>query len=300
VCLTDSPYLEKTLRHIFRSLKYPFKERLIALDKSEPQGGFRRRDRDDETRLTQILQKLHAEKLFDRIDEIPWTEENQKTIFRKFFNQENLDPRCIHGTAVYQYLYALDQCQGDYILHVDSDMLFSMPEDAYWIDEGIRLMSEKSDVVFVTPIHPPKAETFLEYLLGRPLQRNQQRWILGQTVSTRYFLVDRRRMETKLLPFLKGDETERLEQSFIRTLKAKGFFKGTLNSMDTWVIHPKPHNENYVNHLDTLIWAVENHIYPFRRLGRYPWDLSTYSHHLWPWLRAARKAKKSRTSYASP
>ena len=296
-CLTDSPFLEKALRHIVRSLDYSFVERLIALDKSLPQGGFKKRERDDEARLMQIMEKLLADNLFDRIDEVPWTEENQSHIFRKYFNQTDVESRCAHGTAVYQYLFAMDQCKGDYILHVDSDILFTLSRGSSWINEGIQLMRDKPEVIFVTPIHPPKAQTVLEFLLGKPLHRKQERWIFSQTASTRYFLADRKRMEEKLLPLIAADFAERLEESFNRTLKAKGLFKGTFNSSDMWVIHPKPHNKNYINHLDTLIWAVENHVYPFRRPGRYPWNLYTYTRHLRPWLRAARRARKSQGSY---
>ena len=292
-CLTDSPFLEKALRHIFRSLNYPFTERLIAVDKSMPEGGFLKRERDNEVRLMQILERLQSENLFDRIDEVPWSQESQTHIFQKYFNQQNVDPRCSHGTAVYQYLFALNQCKSDYILHVDSDVLFSLCNGPTWIQEGIDWMQENPDVIFVTPMHPPKAETILEFLLGKPLNRVKQKWIFSQVVSTRYFLADRVRMEERLLPLIQKDASERLEQSFNRTLKAKKLFKSTLNTLDSWVIHPKPHNRNYINHLDTLIWAAENHTYPFRRYGKYPWNLYTYTLHIRQWIRAVNKLQRA-------
>jgi hypothetical protein len=295
VCQTDSPYIEKSLRHIVRSLNYPFVERLVALDTSASSGAFQQRGRKKELDLPQLLSDLKTEKLLDRFDVVPWTAEDQLRISQKFYGEENLDPKCNRGTAVYQYLFALDQCRGEYVLHVDSDMLFSISEEESWIDEGIELLQKRPEVAFVTLSHPPRAEGFLEFVAGKPLTRKQERWSFGQGVSTRLFLVDRKKMETSLLPLVKKTDGERLEQSFTNTLGARGFYQATLFSEKSWAIHPKPHNANYVKYLDSLIWAVENHVYPFRRFGPHPWDLSTYTRYLPPWIWVARKASRAQS-----
>lgn len=295
VCLTDIAFVEKTVSHILHSLNYPFMERLVAVDTSQPTGGFTSRSRGDTTQLYAILDRLLQKRIIDRIDEIPWDANHQQAIFHKYFHQNEVDARCISGTAVYQYLFALEQCRSDYVLHVDSDMLFHCHPQRSWIDQGVQLMQANSKVVIATPSHPPRAENLSEFIIGKPLQKKPNSlWHVAEGVSSRYFLWDRQRIEEHILPLIQNKPSERLEETLTHTLKTRGYFRYSMNTLDTWVIHPKPHNENFINHLDDLIWGVENGIYPFRRGGRHAWDLSTYNRYIYPWVRKIRRARANR------
>lgn len=291
-CLTDVHFLEKTLRHILRSLNYSFKERLIAVDTSLPKGHFSKRQRGDFSDLQTVLDRMLTEGLIDRVDEVRWEEEQQKQIYQKYFGQEDISARCLSGTAVYQYLFALAQCSGDYILHVDSDMLFYCGSENSWIDEGIALMESDKRVMFTALAHPPRAESLREFLTGKPVNLLQESiWGFCQDVSTRFFLCKRERLEQMLLPLAQEKPGERLEKSLTYTLKQKGYTRGSLFDMNRWALHPKPHNDNFIKHLDDLIWAVEHNVFPFRRQGRYPWDIYTYNRHIFYWLGIIRHAK---------
>lgn len=291
-CVTDVPFLEKTLRHIFRSLDYPFKERLIVVDTSLPKGHFQARRRGELSDLQILLNRMCTEGLIDRVEEIRWEEVQQKQVYRKYFGHEDIDARCMWGTAVYQYLFALEQCSGDYILHLDSDMLFYCKSGGTWINASIALMGSDESVMFTALAHPPRAQSVREFISGKPTNLPQSpRWSFSQDVSTRCFLCNRKRLEQTLLPFSQAKPGERLEESMTHTLKRKGYTRGSFFDLNNWAIHPKPHNDNFIKHLDNLIWAVEHNVFPFRRRGRYPWDLYTYKGDMLNWRGAIWRTK---------
>lgn len=291
-CITDVPFLEKTLRHVFRSLKFPFSERLIAYDPGNPMGKYDTRRRGDPNELLAILDRLLSEHLIDRVDTIPWDEKSQAAILKKYFGHDDIALKDFSGAPIYQYLYALDQCECDYIFHMDSDMLFHCKPGESWIAEGIELMRREPQVVFTTCRGgPPQARNWLERRLGRPFgPKPSQGWAKADNVSTRYFLMDRRRFHDALLPIVQSRPTEPLEDSLSHTLRLRGLERWTTTGTETWSIHPWKHDDNYIANLDELIWAVEQGVYPFVRTG-YRWDMRTEGKLIQEWLDAIHAAR---------
>lgn len=291
-CITDVPFLEQTLRHVFRSLDFPFSERLIAYDPGNPMGKYDSRRRGDPADLLAIFDRLMADGLIDRVDTIPWDEESQAAILKIYFGRDDIALKDFSGAPIYQYLYALDQCTGDYVFHMDSDMLFHTVPGESWITQGVAVMRREDKVAFTTCRGgPPQANNWLERLLGRPLGRSPAvGWTKADTLSTRYFLMDRRRFHDALLPIVQSRPTEPLEDSLSHTLRLRGLERWTTTGAETWSIHPWKHDDNYVAHLDDLIWAVEQGVYPFARTGR-RWDMRTEGEHIKEWLGAIRAAR---------
>ncbi len=291
-CVTDVPFLEKTLRHVFRSLDFPFTERLIAYDPGNPMGKYDSRRRGDPGELLAIFDRLLADRLIDRVDTIPWGEESQAAILKKYFGRDDIALKDFSGAPIYQYLYALDQCTGDYVFHMDSDMLFHSTPGESWIAQGIELMRREPRVAFTTCRGgPPQARNWLERWLGRPLGRKPaQGWVKADNLSTRYFLMDRRRFNEALLPILQSRPGEPLEDSISHTMRLRGLERWTTTGTESWSIHPWKHDDNYIAHLDDLIWAVEQGVYPFVRTG-YRWDMRTEDGHIREWLDAIYAAR---------
>lgn len=292
-CITDTPFLEKTLRHVFRSLDYPFTERLIAYDPGNPMGKYYSRRRGDPEELMAIFDRLLSDGLIDRVDTIPWKEDHQTAILKKYFGRDDIDLKDFSGAPIYQYLYALDQCTGDYVFHMDSDMLFHTTPGESWITEGIKLMQHEPRVVFTTCRGgPPQARNWLERLLRRPLgPKPAKGWTKADSLSTRYFLMDRKRFHDGLLPIVQSRTTEPLEDSLTYTMRLRGLERWTTTGTENWSIHPWKHDDNYIAHLDELIWAVEQGIYPYVRVG-YRWDMRTEGEHINEWLSALNKARR--------
>ncbi len=292
-CVTDVPFLEKTLRHVFRSLDFPFSERLVAYDPGNPMGKYDSRRRGDPGELLAILDRLMADGLIDRVDTIPWDEESQAAILKKYFGRDDIALKDFSGAPIYQYLYALDQCTGDYVFHMDSDMLFHTTPGESWIAAGIELMQHESHVVFATCRGgPPQARNWLERVLKRPLGRKPIKgWAKADTVSTRYFLMDRKRFMDRVLPIVQARSGEPLEDSLTHTLRLRGLERWTTTGLENWSIHPWKHDDNYIAYLDDLIWAVEQGVYPFVRTG-YRWDMRTEGKHIREWLDAIHIARQ--------
>jgi hypothetical protein len=65
------------------------------------------------------------------------------------------------------------------------------------------------------------------------------------------------------------------------------------NDASHYSIHPWKHDENFIRHLDDLIWAVEHNVYPFRRTG-FQWDMRTEGEHIHEWLAVLRQHGRGR------
>lgn len=288
-CITDTPFLEQTLRHVFRTLNFPFSERLVAYDSGNPMGKYDNRRRGDPSQLLAIFDRLLNDGLIDRVDTIPWDDDSQNLVMRRYFGRDDVSIKDFSGAPIYQYLYALDQCKDDYVFHMDSDMLFHSSPGKSWLELGVELLQREPKVLFATCRGgPPQARNRLERLLNRPVGgKPASPWAKAETLSTRYFLMDVKRFHECLVPIVPSRQGEPLEDSITHTLKLRGLERWTTTGTDNWSIHPWKHDVNYVAHLDDLIWAVEEGLYPFKRTG-HRWDMRTEGKLIEEWLAVLR------------
>jgi hypothetical protein len=294
VCNSDAPFLEQTLRHMMRQLDFPFCERIVAYDPGRQTGKYTERIQGTQNEVERILEILLADRVIDRVDVIPWTDDEQNRILHTYFGDQRIDLKDFSGAPIYQYLYALDACRGDYVLHVDSDMLFYRAGESSWIVDGLALLKQQSRVVVATPKGgPPQARNWFERLTGRSFEAPPRSpWSVATFTSTRYFLMDVARFAA-CLPIMQIKSGEPLENSISHTFKLRGYERWTMNDYTHWAIHPWKHDENYIHHLDDLIWAVENSVYPFRRTG-YRWDMRTEGRLIDEWLVELHKHGRGR------
>jgi hypothetical protein len=297
VCATDAPFIDQTLPHMIRALDFAFVERRVALDPGEPTGRFRRFPRGSVGELRTTVQGLLDRGVVDRVDEIPWDPSSQEEVFQRYFGSSEVAARSVSGTAVYQYLWALARCGARYALHVDSDMLFHRGEGRSWISEGVEFLRSHPEAVLVTPpAGPPQAERLVERLLQRPVRRQPgPTWQRNQAVSTRCFLCDLERLESRALPLIQKTAGELLERTLTHTFERKGLESWCLMESGSWAIHVWRHNESFLEHAAELIAAVEDGVYPFVRKG-HRWDLRTDGRNTRPWLRAIRRARARRST----
>jgi hypothetical protein len=288
VCNSDAPFLEPTLRHMMRSLNYPFAERLVAYDPGSQEGKYTQRIQGSQNEIEGILQRLLDDGVIDRVDVIPWASEEQNRILTKYFGSHKIDLKDFSGAPIYQYLYALDRCTNDYVFHTDSDMLFHRSGNGSWIADGLELFEKEPHVIVTTPRGgPPQARNWFERLTGRSFEPEfQTQWRCATFTSTRYFLMDIAKFRA-CIPLIQVKAGEPLENSLTHTIKEKGYERWTLSGYTHWAIHPWRHDENYIRYLDDLIWAVENNVYPFRRTG-YQWDMRTEGKLINEWLKVLR------------
>ena len=294
-CNSDAPYLEATLRHMMRQLDFPFIERIVTYDPGRQEGKYAERIQGTQNAVEQILDRLLADGVIDRVDVVPWTDAEQQRILSRYFGDARVDLKDFSGAPIYQYLYAMDACKGDYIFHVDSDMLFHRPPGTpSWIHTGLDLLRREPRVIVATPQGgPPQARNWLERLTGHSFERApREDWHHAAFTSTRYFLMDVARFHA-CLPLEQSKPGEPLENSLSHTFTRKGYQRWSMNGHTHWAIHPWKHDANYVQHLDDLIWAVENNFYPFVRTG-FKWDMRTEGKHIEEWLAVLRRHGRGR------
>lgn len=292
VCNADVPFLEPTIRHMIRQLDYRFCERVLTYDPGRQEGKYSERRQGTREQMEQILDRLLGDGVIDRVDVVPWENGEQERILGRYFSGGDVDDlKDFSGAPIYQYLYALDRCRGNYIFHADSDMLFHRGDARSWIDIGLALLRERADAVVCTPQGgPPQAANRLEKLFGRPLLRREPMdgWHVATFTSTRYFLMDVARFHSAL-PLQQAKPREPLENSLSHTFNSKGLRRYSMNGHVHYAVHPWKHDDNHIRYLHDLIWAVENDVYPFVRSG-FPWDMRTDGELIHEWLGALRKA----------
>ena len=288
VCNADVPFLDQTLRHMLRALNFPFRERLLAYDPGRQEGKYAKRRQGNRAQMEAILDRLLGEGIVDRVDVVPWDEAEQQRILQRHFGHAAIDLKDFSGAPIYQYLWAVDRCQGAAIFHADSDMLFYSASERSWIYDALDLFRREPAVVMATPHGgPPHARNWIERLLNRSFEyRPRNPWHQADTVSTRYFLMQRERFE-QALPLVQAKVGEPLENTLTHSFRGRGLQRWSLNGYAHWAIHPWKHDDNFIRYLDDLIWAVEHNVYPFRRTG-YRWDMRTEGPHIAEWLAVLR------------
>ena len=294
VCVADVEFAEQTIRHMIRSLNYPFKEKHIVIDTGALSGKYLARPAGQVERLRERMNVLLEDGTVDALFEIPWDESTEVLIRNHYLKNTQGSLRDRDGAPIFQYLYALYQCSGDYILHADSDMLFfSGSRQRHWIDEAIDLMESRPEVVSATQVNgPPRAENVLERLLKRKLPPMRKReWAKPRIISTRCFLMHAQRLHDGLIPLMEGESGQPLEDMFSFTAEQRGFTWLSLCSddpRDPWWLHPMRRDDTFAKNVDTIIRMVEAGAYPIKRWGE-RYNLYTYGID-WPfWEKVVNK-----------
>lgn len=109
-----------------------------------------------------------------------------------FSGGQPIPQRDWRGAPIYAYFYGLWAAQNDYVLHMDSDMLYGGGSQT-WVAEAVSLLRSRPDVLVCSPLPgPPTADGRLtvQTLQHEPLDSLAYR---AEQVSTRVFLIDRSR-----------------------------------------------------------------------------------------------------------
>lgn len=112
------------VNHIVTQLEGPrlFLEKVVAID--EHRGPFARQyDTANLQLLKEELNYLVNDGTIDRIIVVPNDAGSLQSLNMRWFGIDTTTLRCQNGQPTITFLHALEQCTGDYILHIDSDCL---------------------------------------------------------------------------------------------------------------------------------------------------------------------------------
>ncbi len=191
---------------------------------------------------------------------------------------------------VYAFLFALMAPSNDLVFHIDSDMLFGGGSQT-WIQEAVEILGRYPDVLTCSPLPgPPRADRRLLSQRDEPVHEpHPSPAYRFPTLSTRYFLLDRRKLVQDLSPLraewpplrptLRSLLNRRrphdiLERVISRAMQRRGLFRVDFLGADPgmWTIHPLIRSARFRGALPELIRRVEAGEVPEAQRGEY--DLS--------------------------
>jgi hypothetical protein len=290
----DVAFLDPTLRHIVGSLaNAPLRRRILVVDESNPEGRFALADSEaSSSQLATLTKELLRDGIVSEALTLDWSPAQVSAVMQSWYGDAAAPLRCGGGTPIYQFCAAVDCTDADYVLHLDSDMLLHSSDHGTWVCDAVEALETNQDAIAVQPMGgPPMATTLAQMIFGaRARSQLEGRWAPGGNVSSRVFVIDRRRLHSRVLPLQPDDPDDRWEQAINATARRRGMQKYTLADESTYALHPKRHTDEYLRALPDLIWAVERDVYPFRRTG-YRWDIRTDGSHLLPWRAAIASAR---------
>jgi hypothetical protein len=307
VARTDVPYMLETIPHQIRACNYPFVEKVLAMDTAPLTGDKRYRyDTGTQEQLEAACQTLIDRGVMDRIVKIDYDRHLIKTIYTKYFGQEQALKMLDHthnwkGSTVYASLYCIETAQSDYYLHFDADMLLYQQAGYDWISEAIALNESIPEIATLRPrCGPPHPEN--KAFHPNDFTVDPRGFQAHKFFSMRTYLVNRdrfaelspipltwkhqpllsRHLATPLQPlFAKVERKIRgttapikgaiasFEPMTSERLKATKYIRADLISTQAWTIHPPKHSAEFIQTLPRLIKAIEQGKYPSAQAGHY-------------------------------
>lgn len=289
----DAAYIEHTIPHVVRTCNYPFAERLLNLDTAPLPPHFRGRPNvPDLEALRQCGRRLITEKVIDRIIEFDDTFGTGTALRKRHFGGRLRDTRDCRGIPLWGWISGLEACRTRYFLHFDCDVLIYQHPEHSWIDEAIRLLARRGDVMCVAPLPGPPAQN------GRPHQRNgvayerdPEGFFRFKTFTSRKFLIDVERFE-ELLPLRPAYVSLRRRLSQLitgksgrcnwetmvsRRLQQSRFIRADLDSPDAWTVHCRNHDAAFLEGVPQIIPKIERGWYPRGQAGHYNLQLPQWT-----------------------
>jgi hypothetical protein len=289
----DARHVVHTLPHQIRMWGAQVDRVVVTLDLHRSRAGRYRNNQFDKNlqAITATLQDVAGTAAID-VKEVNYAPEVRDEVSRYFFSAGQIPDKAWDGGPFYSYFFGLWTANADYVLHMDSDMLYGGGSQQ-WIAEAMALLKGRSDLVFAAPLSgPPRAD---HMLLG------QRGWSTGEvkrdarqpdaylfpTVSTRIFLMAKSLLSERLgkLALSPPTSTQRLRARVMgnppvalegETVLSRNMQAHGLSRMDVlgsgpgmWSLHPPFRSELFYRKLPQLIADIEQNKVPEDQRGRY-------------------------------
>lgn len=279
----DAPYLAKIVPHMLRQADYDFRERFVVVDRRpEFTGKYRSRTTPGRKALDQVLDRMLATSVIDRVVEVDYDRQVRERVMAAYFGPGGAatPTHASTGGPVYPTLFGLEQATCDLIVQFDADMLFHASGGS-WVARALELMDRDESLwLMMTHGGPPAGPPGHPSSLGRRNRRRAQwdgelkLWRF-RTVSTRYFLCDRRRFSGLLDTGGSSRNCPPLEQCMSRAIQRSGAWRGTIVMPGSWDLHVHSHEEPFPSWTPALVEAVERGTVPSIQNGKYDLRLNS-------------------------
>lgn len=302
----DAPHVVHTLPHQLRAWGGQVERVVITVDTRLASAGRYRAGRYEEARTTlfSALEEIQHDHPNLIIDPVSYDAQTREAIGQAFFSRTpDLPDRAFDGGPFYVYFHGLLRANADYVLHMDSDMLFGGGSQT-WIEDAIALFDAEPDALFVGPFPgPPRADGSLDPAVhtGFPGLSGVAAPIRIEgpipayrfsTVSTRIFMMDMRRFASRIgsLDLLQPDFKRRMRSlafgEIPRSMPAEEMLSATLASQGLsridylgqgagmFSLHPPYRTAEFYRMLPELIARIENGDIPEGQRGDFDMNAS--------------------------
>lgn len=149
-CAMDAATIEENIRHIVRQLSLPnnFYEIVVSIDSKKENFLRQYTDTADYEKVIQIAQSLQKEKVIDRY--IIFNPDETENINERWFGIKTRETHSITNVPIASQLYAFEQCKGQYIFQMDSDVMINRKDYEHnYLDDMILEFRKNEKVVSV-------------------------------------------------------------------------------------------------------------------------------------------------------
>ena len=313
VAPSDLKHLKWILPHQLKQLGNQVSEVLLTYDRPATAGSEKSRSSDE---LIEFCETLKPNFPHLTLHEVSLEREDLQSVGDEFYGG-SLPPIKDHrGRPIFAYFFGLARSKGQYVLHLDSDMMFGGGSQV-WIAEALQILQSDPDVLACSPFPGPplpeiglKPELHLENYgnLEINLPEKYAHFSLAYAfrhISTRVFLLDRLKFQKKvgalqpkrpifrqyLRALMHGHpHNEFAEITFSRAMMASGSKRVDLlgSGPGLWSIHPPYRSEGFYSSLPELIRRIEKGDVPEGQLGDYDINSSFFD-----WGDSAQKTSRS-------
>jgi hypothetical protein len=240
--------------------------------------------------------------------------DDARAISDYFFLGRPVPAKTYRAGPFYAYFWGLHEATNDFVLHLDSDVMFGGGSHT-WVAEALRLMEARPDVLVCQPLPgPPTSEGGIK-AAGAQSEPGAIAAFRFQTITTRYFLLDRSRFRERIgglqsrshapvmtrvgfgewlrhvrelplrdrirPPMLATPRVDLPERLLGEAMVAAGMYRldylGRPPGM--WTLHPRERTAAYYQLLPQLIERIERGDVTEQQRGRYDLDSSMLTSH---------------------
>ncbi len=258
------------LPHQLRAWRSQTAEVLLSVDLHRSAGRFAARWNEGRDRLTAFLQTLEGV----RVVPVDYGAAAMARVAAEFFGGQSIPAKDFRGGPYYSYFYGLAEARHPHVLHADSDMFFGGGSPT-WLAEATGHMERHPEVLFAAPLPGPPAPDGRLRSQKAEAEPGAEHTFRFDTMSTRLFLVDRRRFQksvgalpprrppalrNNLKALIEGNPPADLpEHLFTSAMRARGLvrreFLGAAPGM--WSLHPPYRCADFYDKLPELVRRVE-------------------------------------------
>jgi hypothetical protein len=298
VARTDLPFMMHTIPHLVKMSNFDFSQRILFID-TAPLSGDKvgRPGIGTLEQLRACCEELLNNKVVDKVVDIDYSPTYHDQVYVKHFGSRIYKTHNYKGYPILGTIFHIETAESDYMLHYDSDMLIYQESDHSWIDEGIKLLQQHSEVMAVRPLTGPPTDNGSIYQRVS-YEQDPDGFYKFKFFSSRVYLIDRKRFD-KLLPLTilwrsyrqkilnelptkmktilnnttgKGN-LDSWEIMVSKKLETTPYVRAVLDSPLAWTLHPIDRSPQFIQALPGIIEKIESGWYPQEQAGHYDLQL---------------------------